>query len=67
MSPWLLALTLATYACGAPQTFSAPPGPQGPSGVTLHKDLLKEHFSGGQYGAFNPVHKLQNHNQELQE
>jgi len=67
MSPWLLAFTLTTYVCAAPQTFSAPSGPQGPTGVHLHKDLLKNHFSGGKFGAFNPVHSLQNHNQELQE
>ena len=67
MSPWLLVFTLSTYACAAPQAFSAPSGPQGPDDVHLHKDLLKERFSGGEYGAFNPVHKLQNHNQELQE
>jgi len=68
MSPWLLAFTLTTtYVCAAPQTLSAPSGPQGPTGVHLHKDLLKNHFSGGKFGAFNPVHRLQNHNQELQE
>ena len=66
MSPWLLVFTL-TYVCGAPQAFSVPSGPQGPTGAKLHKDLLKESFSGGEFGAFNSVHRLQNHNQELQE
>merc|ERR1711934_880303 len=42
-------------------------GQKGPTGAKFHKDLLKGSFSGGEYGAFNAVHRLQNHNQELQE
>jgi len=40
---------------------------KGPAGAQLHKDFLKDSFSGGEFGAFNAVHRLQNHNQELQE
>ena len=56
----LLVLTLT----GA---FSGPSGPQGPSGAKLHKDLLKDSFSEGEFGAFNAVQGVQNFNQELHE